>query len=82
MIKIGIAGFGKIGQLRAQKISEKNYAQVVAIYDVKEPLNFGRDMVFCHTLSLVFAGLIAILGCLLPIKNIANLSPAGVLYGR
>ncbi|VUA75416.1 Cell division protein FtsX [Campylobacter coli] len=33
-------------------------------------------------LSLVFAGLIAILGCLLPIKNIANLSPAGVLYGR
>ncbi|EAJ1405374.1 Gfo/Idh/MocA family oxidoreductase [Campylobacter coli] len=49
MIKIGIAGFGKIGQLRAQKISEKNYAQVVAIYDVKEPLNFGRDMVFCHS---------------------------------
>lgn len=33
-------------------------------------------------LSLVFAGLIAILGCLLPIKNITNLSPAGVLYGR
>ncbi len=33
-------------------------------------------------LSLVFAGFIAIFGCLLPIKNITNLSPAEVLYGR
>ncbi|MFQ6342255.1 ABC transporter permease [Campylobacter sp. VTCC 70190] len=33
-------------------------------------------------LSLIFAGFIAILGCLLPIKNITQLSPAGVLYGR
>ncbi|WP_425354160.1 hypothetical protein, partial [Campylobacter jejuni] len=27
-------------------------------------------------------GLIALLGCLLPIKNITQLSAAGVLYGR
>ncbi|EAH8791019.1 ABC transporter permease [Campylobacter jejuni] len=33
-------------------------------------------------LSFIFAGLIALLGCLLPIKNITQLSAAGVLYGR
>lgn len=33
-------------------------------------------------LSLVFAGIITILGCLLPLKNIANLAPAEVLYGK
>lgn len=33
-------------------------------------------------LSLIFAALIAILGCLLPIKNITNLSASEVLYGR
>ncbi|EAJ0873468.1 ABC transporter permease [Campylobacter jejuni] len=33
-------------------------------------------------LSFIFAGLIALLGCLLPIKNITQLSAAGVFYGR
>ncbi|ENL7774414.1 ABC transporter permease [Campylobacter jejuni] len=33
-------------------------------------------------LSFIFVGLIALLGCLLPIKNITQLSAAGVLYGR
>ena len=33
-------------------------------------------------LSLIFAALIAILGCLLQILNISNLSPVQVLYGR
>ena len=33
-------------------------------------------------LSFIFSALIALLGCLLPIKNISNLSPAQVLYGR
>ncbi len=33
-------------------------------------------------LSLIFAALIAILGCLLQILNISNLTPAQVLYGR
>ncbi|BEJ58073.1 ABC transporter permease [Campylobacter jejuni] len=33
-------------------------------------------------LSFIFGGLIALLGCLLPIKNITQLSAAGVLYGR
>ncbi|WP_250485100.1 Gfo/Idh/MocA family oxidoreductase [Campylobacter jejuni] len=49
MIKIGIAGFGKIGQLRAKKILEKNYAQVVAVYDIKKPLNLGSDIIFCYS---------------------------------
>ncbi|MBK2000976.1 ABC transporter permease [Campylobacter sp. RM10532] len=33
-------------------------------------------------LSLVFAGLIAIIGCLIPIRHISNLSPVEVLYGK
>ncbi|TKX32998.1 ABC transporter permease [Campylobacter aviculae] len=33
-------------------------------------------------LSLIFAGLIAIIGCLIPIRNISNLSPVEVLYGK
>ncbi|MCW1365562.1 Gfo/Idh/MocA family oxidoreductase [Campylobacter jejuni] len=49
MIKIGIAGFGKIGQLRAKKILEKNYAQIVAVYDIEKPLNLGSDIIFCYS---------------------------------
>ncbi|EAH6126392.1 ABC transporter permease [Campylobacter jejuni] len=41
------------------------------------------DIVFVALpLSFIFAGLIALLGCLLPIKNITQLSAAGVLYDR
>ena len=51
MVKVGIAGFGKIGRLRAQKILEKNYAQVVAIYDVKKPSDLRSDIIFCHSID-------------------------------
>ncbi|WP_278916544.1 glyceraldehyde 3-phosphate dehydrogenase NAD-binding domain-containing protein [Helicobacter pullorum] len=61
MVKVGIAGFGKIGRLRAQKILEKNYAQVVAIYDVKKPSDLSSDIIFvivlmscCHRISMLF----------------------------
>lgn len=37
MIKIGIAGFGKIGQLRTQILSKRSDVEIVGIYDVKKP---------------------------------------------
>lgn len=49
MIKIGIVGFGKIGRLRAQKILEKNYAQIIAVFDITKPSNLSNDIIFCHS---------------------------------
>ena len=37
MIRIVIAGFGKIGQLRATILSKRNDVKVVGVYDVKKP---------------------------------------------
>jgi len=39
MIRVGIAGFGKIGQLRAEILSERNDVTVVGIFDVVKPKN-------------------------------------------
>ena len=37
MIKIGIAGYGKIGKLRANILSERKDVKIVGIYDVVKP---------------------------------------------
>ena len=37
IIKVGIAGFGKIGQLRAKELEKNKNSQVVAVLDVKKP---------------------------------------------
>lgn len=37
MIKVGIAGFGKIGQLRAEILSDRKDVSVIGVYDVKKP---------------------------------------------
>ena len=37
MIKVGIAGFGKIGQLRANELEKNQNAEIVAVFDVKKP---------------------------------------------
>lgn len=37
MIKIGIAGFGKIGQLRTTLLASRDDVEVVGVYDVKKP---------------------------------------------
>ena len=39
MIKVGIAGFGKIGQLRADILSKRNDVTIAGIYDVIKPKN-------------------------------------------
>ena len=37
MIRVGIAGFGKIGQLRANELEKNQNAEIVAVFDVKKP---------------------------------------------
>ena len=56
MIKVGIAGFGKIGQLRANILSKRNDVKIVGIYDVKKSsklLNFKFYKTFDELVVLV-----------------------------
>ncbi|WP_228135671.1 hypothetical protein [Halarcobacter anaerophilus] len=40
MVKIAIAGFGKIGQIRAKEIEKNLNATLIAIYDIKKPKSY------------------------------------------
>ena len=47
MLRIGIAGYGKIGQIREAAINKLNSAEVVAIYDVNMPGTVNGNIVVC-----------------------------------
>lgn len=49
MIRIGIAGFGKIGQIRAEELEKNEHTQVVAVFDIKKPNNLNGDIKFCES---------------------------------
>jgi predicted dehydrogenase len=49
MLRIGIAGFGKIGKIRAQEIQKNSRVKLVAIYDVIEQQYDDRSVVFCNS---------------------------------
>lgn len=55
MIKIGIAGFGKIGQVRASEIEKRDDAKVVAIYDINKPAKLHEDVKFCESFEELLA---------------------------
>ena len=38
MIRVGIAGFGKIGQLRAKILDEFRDVKVIGVFDPKKPV--------------------------------------------
>ena len=53
MIKVGIAGFGKIGQLRAKILSKRDDIRIVGIYDpVKSKNNLKYN--FYNILHFLF----------------------------
>ena len=53
MIKVGIAGFGKIGQLRAEdSYLERNDVEIVGIYDVVKPKKL--NLVFFLNLMMIY----------------------------
>ncbi|MDB4779814.1 Gfo/Idh/MocA family oxidoreductase [Akkermansiaceae bacterium] len=63
MIKVGIAGFGKIGQLRAKILSEKKDISIIGVYDVKKPEKLGSFVFYDSYVELLEAGVDAIFIC-------------------
>ncbi|MBL0721649.1 MAG: Gfo/Idh/MocA family oxidoreductase, partial [Sulfurovum sp.] len=49
MIKVAIAGFGKIGQVRAVELAKNENTKVVAIFDIKKPENLDKNIKFCDS---------------------------------
>jgi predicted dehydrogenase len=49
MIKIAIAGFGKIGQIRANEITKNKMTKLVAVYDINKPERLSEDIKFCES---------------------------------
>jgi len=51
MLKIGIAGFGKMGQIRAKEILKNEHTSLVAIFEQydKSSLSMYKDAVACET---------------------------------
>lgn len=55
MIKIGIAGFGKIGKIRADEIAKNNNAQLIAVYDINKPILLDSKIKFCDSYEKLLA---------------------------
>lgn len=55
MIKIAIAGFGKIGQVRASEIEKNPLTKLVAIYDIKKPEKLSSDTIFYNSFEELLA---------------------------
>ncbi|MEL4307319.1 Gfo/Idh/MocA family protein [Joostella sp. CR20] len=49
MIHIGIAGYGKIGRVRANEIKKNSNAKVVAVFDIQRPEDLDEDILFCDS---------------------------------
>jgi predicted dehydrogenase len=49
MIKVGIAGFGKIGRIRAQEIEKHPDMEIVAIFDTNEALKDEHNYYHCNS---------------------------------
>jgi len=49
MLKIGIAGFGKIGQIRALELSKNEHTILKAIFDINTPSNLDNNIVLCNS---------------------------------
>ncbi len=49
MIKIAIAGYGKIGQVRAEEIKRNEKTELIAIYDLIKPDKLSKNIKFCES---------------------------------
>jgi predicted dehydrogenase len=63
MIRIGIAGFGKIGQLRAEILLERDDVEIVGIYDVVKPTKIKAGIFFESYDDLLNSDLDAVFIC-------------------
>ena len=55
MIKVAIAGYGKIGQVRAKEIERNIHTRLVAVYDINKLENLGSDVIFCESYEELLA---------------------------
>lgn len=46
MIRIGIAGYGKIGKLRAEILKKRHDSKIIVVYDVKRPEDLDDGILF------------------------------------
>lgn len=63
MIKIGIAGFGKIGQLRAEILAKRNDIKIVGVYDVSKPDSISHGVFYDSFDQLINSDLDAVFIC-------------------
>jgi len=63
MIKVGIAGFGKIGQLRMEILLERNDVEIVGVYDVVKPTKIKAGVFFESYDDLLNSDLDAVFIC-------------------
>ena len=63
MIKVGIAGFGKIGQLRSKILLERDDVEIVGVYDVVKPKKKHSGIFYDSYDSLINSGLDAVFIC-------------------
>lgn len=63
MIKVGIAGFGKIGQLRAKILSKRIDVEIVGIYDVVKHNKINEEIFYNSYDDLIECGLDAVFIC-------------------
>lgn len=63
MIRVGIAGYGKIGQLRTNILSQRNDIEIVGVYDVKRPSSLKHGAFYKSFEKLLDSGLDAVFIC-------------------
>lgn len=64
MIKVGIAGFGKIGKIRADEIVKRNDCILTGIFDIRKPETINNNIVFFDNYEdLINSGIDAIFIC-------------------
>ena len=49
MIKVGIAGLGKIGRIRLNELLKNKNVKVLAVHDKKKPSNLDSNIKFCNS---------------------------------
>jgi len=55
MIRVAIAGYGKIGQVRATEIEKNEHTELVGVYDIKRPEKLSDGVAFCDSYEELLA---------------------------
>lgn len=53
VIKVGIVGLGKIGKIRLNELKNNKNTVVVAVCDLKRPIDLDKNIKFCETFEIL-----------------------------